>query len=183
MQFSTYHEMLYNKSDIASARWLFWKYEITEPDGDDEFYSRPNSEGELDEGIELDDFAEYHAEMLAAQLAAIRNSGPGPCDSCQLTNPSRELWEDIWPLAWFWFHMNGSPPNGPFAEMEAGGRPEAHSGADFIYVALKGINREFSDLEFREQFEKALEVLEAREPPRDKQPLYFLNGKGEMVDK
>lgn len=147
-----YHEIRYNKDDIAQARRLFADFELNIPDGDDQFYLRPNSDGELDEGVELNDLDEYDAELLAAQLAALRAYGPGPFDGFRSADPSRALWEDMYPLGRFWKRMTGCEPTGIASAAIVRDKHDPRSAAQFIYVALARIGRSFTDEHFREQF-------------------------------
>ena len=147
-----YHQIPYNKSDIAIARGLFWDFDILPADPDDTFYFRPNSWACEDEGVELNDYQEQMAEMLAAQLAAIRNFGPGPCDRCQTLNTMRPLWEDMWPLGYYWWDLTGRFPSGQLPKEMTGKVRQDLNGKYFIYAALNGIGREFSDEHFEEQF-------------------------------
>ena len=165
----------FSGSEIALARLLFWNFELSYPDADDELYRRPNDEGDFDEGVELDHWGEWHAEILAYQLEAIRAYEPGKYDRPNAGGKSRQLWEDMWPLGNFWSDFGSELPGGPFPDSMAGNLPKPGSGADFIYQALKGIGREFSDLHFREQFAIMVDDLRALEFPRDIFPSLYKN--------
>jgi hypothetical protein len=84
-----------------------------------------------------------------------------------------ELWRLMEPLGCLWTVdiAEGELPSGPFSEPEVGDRPAANTGADFIYMGLRGMGLQFSDEEFREQFFVMLRDLrstfEEEEPMED----------------